>query len=191
MSMSLLPEKPDSLRFYRLSPDTYHRLGELGLVSEDVELLRGIIIQKISKSPLHHLILRAIARKLVRSLPESFDVRTESPITTRDSEPEPDISVVEWRPEERRLRHSGCAHLVVEVSVTTREADEEKAGIYAEAGIAEYWLVRPDAREVDVMRGPSAAGYSSRVTFRESDILRPVSLPGVELSVGEIFSPRA
>ena len=32
-----------------LSVETYHRLGELGLLSEQVELLRGVIVQKMSK----------------------------------------------------------------------------------------------------------------------------------------------
>jgi hypothetical protein len=38
-----------------MSVDEYHRAGETGVLSEDVELLRGIVVTKMPKSPLHEL----------------------------------------------------------------------------------------------------------------------------------------
>jgi hypothetical protein len=36
-----------------LSVEQYHRLNEEGILSERTELLRGVIIERMTKSPLH------------------------------------------------------------------------------------------------------------------------------------------
>jgi hypothetical protein len=38
-------------RVHRMSVADYHRAGEAGALSEDVELLRGIVVTKMAKSP--------------------------------------------------------------------------------------------------------------------------------------------
>ena len=93
---------------------------------------------------------------------EGFKVRREGPLTLRDSEPEPDVSFVEGERDDGAEAHPSSAMLVVEVSVTSQAIDESKADIYAEAGVAEYWLVRPDDRTVEL----SSGGFSSPKTFR-------------------------
>lgn len=189
-----MPSVPDRSPFlkqhYVISVEDYHAFGDAGFLSEDVELLRGIIVQQTPKSPLHDIVLRLLARKLTRGVSEAYDVRVESPLTLHDSEPEPDISVVKWEPETRRTSHPRTALLVAEVAITSIAVDEEKAHIYAEAGIPEYWLIRPEARELDLYREPTASGYTSRTTLRDGDSLRAVALPGIELVVSDVFPPR-
>ena len=170
--------------------EDYHAFGLAGFLNEDVELLRGIIVQKMSKSPLHDIVLRLLARKLNRALPETYDVRVESPLTLHESEPEPDVSIVKWEPKQRLSSHPTTALLVAEVAVTSIAVDEEKATIYAEAGIPDYWLIRPETRELDVYREPSANGYVSRTTLRDGDTLCAVALPGIEFAVSDIFPPK-
>ena len=189
-----MPSAPDRSAFlkqqYVISVEDYHAFGAAGFLSDDVELLRGIIVQQMSKSPLHDIVLRLLARKLTRVVSEAYDVRVESPLTLHDSEPEPDISVVKWEPKKRLASHPSTALLVAEVAVTSIAVDEEKAHIYAEAGIPEYWLIRPETRELDLYREPTADGYASRTTLRDGDTLCAVELPGVEFAVSEIFPPQ-
>ena len=170
-----------------LSVEEYHRLGELGMLSEAVELLRGIVVTKMPKSPLHELVAHKLMLCLLAKAPDGFEVRRESPLTLRGSEPEPDLSIVWGKPDDWAKAHPSTAHLVVEVAVSSAALDEGKAEIYAEAGIPEYWLVRPEERAVDVYREPTAEGYLSRTTIAGKDILSCASIPGVELALADIL----
>ena len=170
-----------------MSVADYHRAGEAGVLSDDVELLRGIVVTKMAKSPLHEFVIQKLMNLLLALVPKAFQVRRESPLTLRDSEPEPDLSVVRGQPEDWVAAHPSTAQLVVEVAVTSAVVDEEKAEIYAEAGIAEYWLVRAEQRTVDVYRDPTPEGYRTKVTLTTGDTLQCASLPSVTFPVADIF----
>lgn len=170
-----------------MSVDEYHRAGEAGVISEDVELLRGIIFTKMAKSPLHEFVAQKLMLLLMALLPKAFQVRHEGPLTLRDSEPEPDLSVVRGRLEDWVAAHPSTAQLVVEVAVTSGGVDESKAEIYAEAGIPEYWLVRAQERTVDIYREPTHEGYRVKLTLTAADTLQCASLPSVQFPIADIF----
>ena len=174
-------------RMHRLSVADYHRAFEAGAISENVELLRGIIVTKMPKSPLHEFVGQKLMLLLLALLPKMFQVRRESPLTLRDSEPEPDLSVVRGQPEDWLAGHPTTAQLVVEVAVTSAAVDESKAEIYAEAGIPEYWLVHAVERTVDIYREPTPEGYRRKITLAASDSLQSTSLPGVSFPLADIF----
>lgn len=171
--------------------EDYHAFGDAGFLNEDVELLRGVIISKMPKSPLHEYIAHVLRELIFSHVPPGFMVRHESPLSIGDSEPEPDISVVKGKPLDWLTIHPGTAALVAEIAISSVSIDEEKARIYAEAGIPEYWLIRPEAREIDLYREPSADGYTSRTTLRDGDTLHAVALPEIEFAVSDIFPPLA
>ena len=77
------------------------------------------------------------------------------------------------------------------MAITSLALDESKAGIYAEAGVPEYWLVRPEQRVVDVYREPTSDGYLFRRTLREHDRLECASLPGAAFRVVDILPARS
>src|SRR6266446_3456189 len=99
-------------RVHRMSVEEYHRAGEAGVLSEDVELLDGIVVTKMPKSPLHEFVAQKLTDLLLQKVPGGFTVRVERPLTLRDSEPEPDISVVRGRTEDWAAAHPSSAHLV-------------------------------------------------------------------------------
>jgi Uma2 family endonuclease len=169
----------------------YHRAGETGLLTDEVELLRGIVVTKMSKSPLHELVVQKLMKRLLAQTPNGFEVRREGPLTLLDSEPEPDLSVVQGTADDWAMAHPSTAHLVIEVAVSSLPLDEGKAEIYAEAGIPEYWLVRPEQRAVDVYREPSRNGYLSKTLVVEAGVLRCTSIPGIEFGLAEILPVRA
>jgi Uma2 family endonuclease len=109
-------------------------------------------------------------------------------LTLVDSEPEPDVSVVSG-PEERYLRaHPVTAELAVEVAVSSVEIDRVKAGIYAEAGVSEYWIVCVDRREVEVYRRPQPAGYAERFVVSAPGVLECPGLAGVRVDLSALFA---
>jgi len=177
-------------RVHPMTVETYHRLGEMGALLEDVELLRGIVVTKMAKSPLHEFVAQVLMELLLKLLPPGFVVRPERPLTLGDSEPEPDLSVVKGRPHDWVRAHPTTAALVIEVAVTSVEIDEGKGAIYAEAAIPEYWIVQPEERRVIVCREPTPEGYRYKATLNETDTLRGASLPGVEIAISALFPPR-
>ena len=77
------------------------------------------------------------------------------------------------------------------VAVSSVELDEGKAGIYAEAGIPEYWIVQPEQRTVTVYGEPAGDRYQARTVLSEEALLRCAALPGVEFPVASILPPRS
>lgn len=188
MALLDLPEVRE--RVHRVSVSDYHRLGELGMISEDVELLRGIIVKKMSKSPLHEFVSERLLDILRELVPDSFRVRQERPLRLEDSVPEPDISVVPGKPSDWVRAHPTSAVLVVEVAIVSVPLDRNKAEIYAQAGIPEYWLVRGEERQIDIYRKPVEGSYETKLSLGAADVLSCVSIPEVEFSVAEIFPGR-
>jgi Uma2 family endonuclease len=174
-----------------MSVSDYHRAGEVGVLGKDVELLRGIVVKKMPKSPLHELVCQKLMLILLAKVPKEFQVRRESPLTLPDSEPEPDISVVRGKPDDWAKAHPGTANLVVEVAVSSVALDEGMGEIYEEVGIPEYWLVGPEARALDVYRDPTRSGYRSKIIFAENDVLQSESIAGLSITVAEILPARS
>src|SRR5438093_3909250 len=77
-----------------LSVEEYHRLDEFNENGRRKELIRGIVIEKMSKSPLHCTLAKRLYDRFVAKLREGMVVRREDPMTLADSEPEPDVAVV-------------------------------------------------------------------------------------------------
>jgi Uma2 family endonuclease len=177
-------------RLHRMTVDDYHRAGKTGVLSDDVELLRGIVVTKMPKSPEHELVANKTGEILSKMVPEEFKIRREGPLTLRDSEPEPDISVVRGGWEDWADAHPSTAMLVIEVAVTSEEMDENKADIYAEASVAEYWLIRVHSRVVEVFTKPTREGYLSQRTVRENEVLLSIALPSVSIRVQDILPAR-
>src|SRR5688572_25044460 len=140
--MSPILEIPEvRQRVSPLSVEDYHRLGEFNGNDRRTELIRGIVIEKMSKSPLHRILAKRLYDSIARMLPEGFLVHKEEPLTLADSEPEPDISVVRGTEGDFTAKHPATAELVIEVSALSPALDRENASLYAEAGVKEYWIV--------------------------------------------------
>jgi Uma2 family endonuclease len=171
-----------------ISVEQYHRLNEAGIISERTELLRGVIIERMTKSPLHTYAVQLLVRWLESCVAANQYVRKEEPLTLADSEPEPDVAVVVGDPGRYRTRHPATADLVIEVAIATAELDRDKADIYAQAGVPEYWVVLPEQRTVEVYLHPTADGYGS--CERRSDPetqLRPNRLPQATIHLASLF----
>ncbi|MFM8703180.1 MAG: Uma2 family endonuclease, partial [Planctomycetia bacterium] len=115
-------------------------------------------------------------------------LRKEEPLTLADSEPEPDLAVVAGCPDDFRTAHPTTAALVVEVAIATLGIDRAKADVYAAAGIAEYWIVIPESRTVEIHRRPGPAGYGEKLTVSAADApLQPDRLTSPPLSIEQLF----
>ena len=174
----------------RVSPVTvaqYHQFPERNENGRRTELIRGIVIEKMSKSPLHSSISRRLFALIQAALPEGFVLLRDDPLTLADSEPEPDISIVRGDERDFTTRHPGTAALVIEVAVTSLAEDRSLASLYAEAGVGEYWIVIPAARRVEVHRQPEGGAYRVRSVVEGDAILGCTAVPNVIIRLAELF----
>lgn len=142
-----------------LTVEQYQRMGQAGIIGQRTELIRGVIVQKVNKSPLHTLTVRQLIDAIQVDLPNGYEVRKEEPLTLSQSEPEPDIAIVEEGSYEPGTCHPFTAALVVEVAITSEAMDRVKTAIYAEAAVWEYWLVLPEKRTVERFSDPLDGNY--------------------------------
>lgn len=170
-----------------LSVKVWHQMIEQGMVSKRAELIRGVIVEKVSKSILHTLLSNWLLDTLKQLAGESFWVRKEDPLTLTDSEPEPDISVVQGRAQDY-TEHPNTARLVIEVAVSTLAEDRAMADIYAEAGVSEFWVVNATGKSVEAYREPRDGHYQTMETKRAGELLACAALPGVTLDVAAMFA---
>lgn len=185
--LSLLDHPGFKQRAMPLSVKVWHQMIETGLAPDKAELIRGVIVEKMSKSILHTKLADLLAELLRDSVPKAFWIRQEAPLTFADSEPEPDVSVVEGRRADYHA-HPTTARLVVEVSVSSLSEDRTLAPLYAEAAVAEYWIVNGKERCIEVYRDAVNGKYQTQVRVAEGGVLECMSLPGVSVSVSELFA---
>ena len=176
------PERPRLLR-----RKEYDRLVAEGFFEDErVELLHGVLVTMSAQGGRHSATAAWIAEHLIRALDRSFEVRSHSPFAASDySEPEPDVGVY---PRGSYDDHPARAFLLVEVADSSLAKDRRiKTGIYAAAGVPEYWIVDLQHERVEVLTEPDEDEYQRRVTLRRGDVLRPAQLPGIELAVADVL----
>ena len=110
------------------------------------------------------------------------------------TDPEPDVAVV---PGTARASndHPTTAELVIEISDSSLSLDtNEKMSLYAAAGIADYWVVDVNGRQLLVYRKPvpdllaeHGAIYSSLTKWGETQAVSPLTLPSASIAVADLL----
>jgi Uma2 family endonuclease len=118
-------------------------------------------------------------------------VRVQNPLAIPGSAsaPQPDIAWVTLRRYADRRPLPEEVSLLVEVADTSLEFDTTvKAGLYAAAGIADYWVVDLTSQAVIVLRDPRGGRYETRSTHRGDEAVRPLARPEASLRPRELFA---
>jgi Uma2 family endonuclease len=173
----------------RLTVKQYHAMVQAGILTEDdtVELLEGWLVAKMPKNPSHSSATRLTRHALEGITPPGWYVDTQEPITTLDSEPEPDVVVMRGDVRQYIDRHPGPRDLalIVEVSDATLNRDREfKKRLYASAEIPVYWIINLIDNQCEVYTDPSGPtetpDYRQRRDYARSETV-PVVVDGKEI----------
>ena len=124
---------------------------------------------------------------LQEAIPPGFILLREDPLTFADSEPEPDLAVVRGEEQEFADRHPPTAELVIEIAITSVALDREKAAIYAEAGVVEYWIVLPAERRDEVRRNPVNGVYLDLTVLEGDAVLACTGLSSLQVGLVGLF----
>lgn len=171
-----------------LSVLEYHRLGEFNENGRRTELIRGILIEKMSKSPLHSALAKRLYDLIAKLLPEGLVIRREDPLTLADSEPEPDVAIARGKESDFFDHHPATAELVIEVAVSSPVLDRENKSLYAEARVKEYWIVLGRERLVEAYRRPEGSGYREKRQYSMHEKIQCEAVPAIELDLTDLFS---
>ena len=190
ISSPLVPQRK------RFTVQEYHRLVELGFLSEDdrIELIRGELIQMAAKEAAHETCVRRLLRQLPLLIQNRATLQCQAPISLSfDGEPEPDFAIVCNRPDDYATGHPTPEDtlLVIEVANSSIDFDREvKLPLYAEAKISDYWLFNlPDyyleTYSDPCQIAPGKFGYLNRKIIPTTE---SVALPPFPEQVFELVS---
>lgn len=186
-AMSAILDLPEMrARFHCWTVAEYEKLGDNPAFQRS-ELIRGNIVEKMSKSPLHSDLATQIYVFLLGVLRDGFVARKEEPLRLADSMPEPDVSVMRGTRSDFRTQHPATASLVVEVAVSSVAPDRENAFMYAEAGVAEYWIVLGESKAVEVYRHPENGVYLEVRTYALGETIPDVQVIGGTVAVSTLL----
>ena len=158
-----------------------------------LEFIRGEIREMTPIGSRHEDVVDRLTEWSFRSLSEgTVWVRTQNSIglPELESAPEPDVAWVARRDYSKGRPTAADVLLVIEVAESSLRYDSgEKADLYAEAGIADYWVVNVAERCVEVRRTPGAGRYHSLSTYTDDEEIRPLSFPDAVLRPAMLWQP--
>jgi Uma2 family endonuclease len=178
-----------------LTVQEYHRMAEMGIIEADerVELLAGQIVKMAAKGTAHGAALKRTVELLQNFLWGLVLLSIQDPVRLNHfSEPEPDIALLVRDPLYYEDRHPtpSAIYLIIEVADTTLRTDLGiKTTIYAQSGIADYWVLDVNNRQLHVFREPSQDGYPSLVILGDDGSISPLQFPDFSYMVRDMLRP--
>jgi Uma2 family endonuclease len=176
----------------------YDQLVEAGIFGPEdrVELLDGLLVAREPQGERHATVVGLVRAALEKVFGGAYHIREAKPIALDEqSEPEPDVVVVPGRLRDYLTAHPSRPVLVVEVADTSLALDRlRKGGLYARAGIADYWVANLIDEVLEVyrepVRAPSGRGawkYNSVRLLRRNAIVTPLAAPRARISVAALL----
>lgn len=172
--------------------EDYHRMIAAGILAgRHVELLNGEIVEMAPEGESDAYSSDEAGEYLIYLLGERAKVRQGKPITllVSNSEPEPDIAVVQRLGRDYRQHHPYPENIfwLIEYSNSSLSKDlEVKSKVYAAAGIPEYWVINLLSMQLTVFRLPTNEGYQSKESLTQGEI-NPLTFPDVAVSIERLL----
>jgi Uma2 family endonuclease len=156
-----------------------------------VELIYGEITPMNPINPPHDDAVEELTEWSFEVLPpKAVRVRVQGAfgIPFLESVPQPDLAWLRRKRYAKQRPTPEDVFLVIEVADSSLPKDRGlKARLYAEAGIADYWIVNLPGRSVEVRRDPQGSSYRSLVVLQPGDVVRPLAFPQIALDVSRLF----
>ena len=160
---------------HRFTVDDVYLMVDHGILPADqrIELINGEIIDMSPINLPHANSVTKLDRFFNKHLSQDkYIIRVQNPILLSDySLPEPDIVVAYYREallENEHTRPQDTA-LLIEVADTTYRSDRDtKSPLYAAEGIAVYWIVNLNRRQVEVYTHPKEGEYTQVQVYQDT-----------------------
>lgn len=176
----------------KLRIEDYLRLDRAGAFSAygKTELIDGVVYAMNPQHRPHGFAKDELAYRLRRALEaigSALHVATEQSVAMEpDSEPQPDI-ILTSEPRGPGAIPGASVALLAEVAATTSGFDlNEKAGTYAAAGIAEYWVVDVGRSVIHQLWAPESGAYSRRREARFGERIEAATIEGLAVETTDL-----
>ncbi|MFO0802867.1 MAG: Uma2 family endonuclease [Gemmataceae bacterium] len=176
--------------------DQFHYLGDLGMFEgRRAMLIEGVIVEEGQMNPPHRLALELAGDAIRQAFGAGWRICIQLPLVLgQTTDPEPDIAVVSGSAR-GETAHPTTASLVVEVSDSSLRYDlSVKLGLYASAGIADYWVLDVNGRELHVHRDPKpdpsapfGHSYANVTKLAASASVSPLTAPHANIVVSDML----
>ena len=177
--------------------EQFNRMGDMGwFEGRRPFLLDGVIWEQGPMDTPHAVALGLVQVVLQTVFPSGWWIRNQSPFhIDPHNDPFPDFAVVLGGPRDYLRGHPTTAAMVVEISDTSLAEDTtEKAERYATAGVADYWVLDLNGRQLLVFRDPQplpaglgATAYRTRLAFGPADRVTPLAAPAASVLVADLL----
>ena len=171
----------------------YDRMIEEGILSkkDNVELINGEIVAKMSIGKKHALGVRRLVRLFGSTVSDRAIVDPQNPLVLDDSEPEPDVNLLRLCEDlyATRKPRANDVLLLIEVADFSLDDDREVKGpLYARNRIAEYWIVNLIDDCLEVYRSPRTNGtWRKKLILERGDKVEILALPGIFFNVADLL----
>lgn len=176
----------------KLTAEQYYELGETGVFDEDdrMELLDGELYEMMAPGRWHEGGVNALTMGFAGGGGGQRVVSVQNSVHLAiRSAPQPDVVVLQFRADYYRSRHAEPADvlLVVEVADTSMRHDRvRKLPLYAEAGVAEVWIVTRRPAAIEVYRSPIEGRYTVQRTYLPGETICAEAIPEVVIAVSDV-----
>ncbi len=177
----------------RFTVADFHTMLEAGVFTEDdrLELVDGEVVEMSPIGRGHAACVRNLLNLFAGNLPKSVLLDAQNPLRLSDErEFYPDVLLLNRSQNIKagNIPESGDVLLAVEVSDSTLLSDRTvKLPRYAEAGVAEVWIVDLNAERVLVHRDPLDGVYGRVEEVKKGSRLSVAALGGLELDLADIL----
>jgi Uma2 family endonuclease len=179
----------------RFTVAEYDRMIEEGIFSDRphqrLELIYGEIREMPAPNPDHEETVDLLNYwSIDHTHRDQVRVRIQNSIgiAELDCVPQPDVAWLRAKSYRKKRPQAGDVLLVIEVSDTTLSYDRgEKAGLYAAAGISDFWIINLRAQTVEVFRKPRGGKYREVKRYGAGQKIRPLAVPSASLDVTSVF----
>ncbi len=188
-----VPLKPTNKDHHWTAEDFYRAAAAGEFDDPDrLELVHGRL-NRIMQGDRHANLCTRLSRQLRRVLDPPLFARDEKPVHIAfDGEPIPDVMFTYQEQYEGRHPFPEDLALLVEVSDTSAAYDlGEKALLYAQAGIGDYWVVLVNEAIIVRHREPTAEGYKEVTRLAGTDALSPLAMPEVVWTIDALLGARS
>ena len=177
----------------RFTTEDFRRMMEVGILPEESgwEIIDGAVNEKTSISVRNAGIVRKLNYVFGKSVVGKAIISSRNPIhLDQYNEPEPDIALLAPREDFYAESHPTPDEvlLLIEVSDSTVEYDRDiKKMLYAEAGIAEFWLVNLKENTVERYSLPKNGNYRLAEILESGETIKAGTIENLELKIDEIL----
>ena len=171
-----------------ISVEEYDQMIAQGILTDkdQVELLNGVIIEKITKGTRHASTNDRLNRVLFRLLGDTVVIRNQNPIWLSElSEPEPELVLAKFDEGYYSDRHPVPEDVLLIIEIGRDRYT--KGAAYAAAGIEQYVLLNLLDETVEDYRLPETDGYGSKQTYHRGESFSLAAFPGITVNVDDLF----